>query len=44
MLIQMFTMQLLNMFYPLEDFKNRFFNENMKFSNKVMNIYHTATP
>ena len=35
--IQMFSMQLLNIFYPLKDLKNRFFNKVKKFSNKVMN-------
>ena len=35
----MFSMQLLNTFYLLKDLKNRFFNENKKFWNKVMNLY-----
>ena len=39
MLIQMFPMQLLNRFYLLKDLMNRFFNENRKFSNNVMNQY-----
>ena len=38
-LIQMSSMQLLNTFYLLKDLKNRFFNENKKFLNKVMNQY-----
>ena len=32
-------LQLLNTFYLLKDLKNRFFNENKKFLNKVMNQY-----
>ena len=36
MLIQMFSMQLVNMFYLLKDLKNHFFSENRKFSNKVL--------
>ena len=39
MLIQMFSMQLLNVSFLLKDLMNRFFNENRKFSNKVMNRY-----
>ena len=39
MLIQMFSMQLLNISFLLKDLMNRFFNENRKFSNKVMNRY-----
>ena len=34
MLMQMFSKQLLNMFYLLKDVKNRFFNENKKFFNQ----------
>ena len=32
MLIEMFSMQLLNIFFLLQDLMNRFFNENRKFS------------
>ena len=36
-LTQMFSMQLLNMLFLLKDLKNCFYNEVMKFSNKVLN-------
>ena len=38
-LIQMFSVQLLTTFYLLKDLKNRLFNENKKFLNKVMNQF-----
>ena len=38
-LIQMFSMQLLNIFFLLKDLMNRSFNENRKFSNNVTNQY-----
>ena len=36
MLIQMFSMQLLNVSFLLKDLMNRFFNENRKFSNQYI--------